>query len=90
MEQVFFNMAGRSFFNSDLVFPVLSSTGKFKHGSISQCKQLLMNGAPRIAKIASSDILLPVLKLRRKQSSIKAENWRNSVDSTVKVLKDSQ
>ena len=36
IKQVFFNMAGRSFFSNDLVFPVRSSTGKFKQGSISE------------------------------------------------------
>ena len=90
IEQVFFSMAGRSFFKSDLVFPLRSSTGKLKHGSISEWRQFRINGLPRIAMIVSSGTALLALKLSRKHSSINAENWRNSADSATRVLKDSQ
>ena len=43
MTQVFFNMAGSNFLSNDLVLPLRSRTGKAKQGSISACKQDLMN-----------------------------------------------
>jgi len=91
MQQVFLSMAGRSLFSNDLVLPVRSRTGKFKQGSISEWRQCLMNGFPKIVMMVSSDIgeleLALVLKLRRKHSSMKAANCRNSVDSTACVLR---